>query len=264
MQTRSIIINTTIILWIIILWILFYQNIAYAQTTNNSPIPENHKTKYLSISNAIFANCEEFLKSQISTKENNFDLHTDNSIQRYISDDHKLEDRNYKPTDLVPLDTTYIITKDLDAQIRYNANNALVALSKEFMEHFDWDKIYLFSSFRSAWHQSYLLQQWCTLTLCAAAWASEHQLWLAVDIHVYTKNKAVKNMWWEYYQRLLENAHLFWYTNTYKKGYKVDWKIAEPWHRRYVGVEMATDLYNMGQTMAEYFEDNQYKNVQCA
>jgi D-alanyl-D-alanine carboxypeptidase len=57
----------------------------------------------------------------------------------------------------------------------------------------------------------------------------------------------------KYYQWLTDNAHFRGFHNTYQKGIEIDGKMVEPWHWRYVGVELATYLHDSGQTFAEYF-----------
>ncbi len=259
MINRYTLSHIIIVLWIILLWVIFYQNITLAQTTLQSELEikptANTQKKYLSVSNAIFENSEFLLQSKLDNLKVEANLYNDASIQKYVSDKNKLNNKYYEPIDLVTVDKTYIVSDKADHKLRMNANNALLELSKEFSTVFNGDKMYLYSSYRSPWHQAYLLKQWCSTTLCAAVWASEHQLWLAVDIHIYTAKKQTTKMWWKYYDWMIENAHLYWYTNTYQKWVKVDWKIKEPRHRRYVGIEMATELYNNSLTIAEYYKN---------
>jgi LAS superfamily LD-carboxypeptidase LdcB len=57
----------------------------------------------------------------------------------------------------------------------------------------------------------------------------------------------------KYYQRLVDNAHKYGFHNSYQKWMEVDGKIIEPWHWRYVWVDLATYLHEHNQTFAEYF-----------
>jgi D-alanyl-D-alanine carboxypeptidase len=57
----------------------------------------------------------------------------------------------------------------------------------------------------------------------------------------------------KYYQWMAQNAHLYGFHNTYQKGIAIDGKMVEPWHWRYVGIALATHLYDSKQTLAEYF-----------
>ena len=252
MKKKQPILHTTIIIWTIFLWIIFYQNIAYGK--NSVVIEEKKDIPQIMVSELVLDWMEKFIQEKIKIKVDNFDLQTDSSIQRYVSDNNLLSNKQYKPSDLVSIDLEYIYTKDINPQIRFLANNGLFELSKAFFKEFNEDRLYLYSAYRSAWHQAYLIQQWCSYSQCAKVAASEHQLWLAVDIHIYTTANKIKHMWWEYYERMLNNAHLYWFTNTYRKGYNIDGKIKEPRHRRYVWLEMATYLYKRELTLAEYFK----------
>ncbi len=86
---------------------------------------------------------------------------------------------------------------------------------------------------------------------------SEHQTGLAMDI----TSKGVKfqlsqdfgeqpeGMW------VKENAHKYGFIIRYPKGKEeIVGYVYEPWHIRYIGVELATKIYESGLTMEEYFE----------
>ena len=84
---------------------------------------------------------------------------------------------------------------------------------------------------------------------------SEHQLGLAVDI-VDTRLSALE---WEQenlpaQKWLMENCWKYGFILRYPKD-KIDVTgiIYEPWHYRYVGKELAAELYGLGLTLEEYF-----------
>jgi D-alanyl-D-alanine carboxypeptidase len=52
------------------------------------------------------------------------------------------------------------------------------------------------------------------------------------------------------------NAYKYGFINTYRKGVEIDGKMSELWHRRYVGVPFATELYNKDLSFAEYYNLN--------
>jgi LAS superfamily LD-carboxypeptidase LdcB len=110
----------------------------------------------------------------------------------------------------------------------------------------------LMSAYRSYNDQATLFEWGCSLNRCARLWASEHQLWLAVDIHLATKNW-YNILWGEYLERLNQNAHKYWFINTYRKWAKIDGKMAEVWHRRYVWKYLATELFEKDLSFAEYY-----------
>ena len=76
---------------------------------------------------------------------------------------------------------------------------------------------------------------------------SEHQLGLAVDINGAT---------YDVYQWLQENSYKYGFIFRYPGDKKEITGIAEEvWHYRYVGVEVATEIYNQGICLEEYLEN---------
>jgi LAS superfamily LD-carboxypeptidase LdcB len=94
----------------------------------------------------------------------------------------------------------------------------------------------------------------CSTSRCATPWTSEHEAWLALDLWVNGWN--IKAWSGKYYQWLMDNAHLYWFHNSYQKWMQVDGKMVEPRHWRYVWVDLATMLHDNNQTFAEYFYQN--------
>ena len=91
----------------------------------------------------------------------------------------------------------------------------------------------------------------CSKWRCANPGTSEHEAWLALDLWVNWWN--IQAWWWKYYQRLIDNAHLYGFHNTYQRWMEIDGKIIEPRHWRYVWIDLATILHDNQQTFAEYF-----------
>ena len=86
---------------------------------------------------------------------------------------------------------------------------------------------------------------------------SEHQSGLAFDLNTITQafGSTPEGIW------TAQNAHLYGFIVRYPQGKEsVTGYIWEPWHLRYVGVDVATTLYNSGQTLEEYLGvDSVYK-----
>ncbi|WP_078382277.1 M15 family metallopeptidase [Sutcliffiella halmapala] len=87
---------------------------------------------------------------------------------------------------------------------------------------------------------------------------SEHQTGLTMDITA----KSVKLELVESFENtpegkwLAENAHHYGFILRYPKGKtNITGYAFEPWHFRYVGVEIATEIYNNGLTLEEYMDD---------
>ena len=80
---------------------------------------------------------------------------------------------------------------------------------------------------------------------------SEHQLGIAVDINA-DKSKSSND---EVYTWLAANAHNYGFILRYPQGkQEITGTSYEPWHYRYVGVEVAREIYERGICLEEYFE----------
>ncbi|MEK4147684.1 M15 family metallopeptidase [Robertmurraya sp. FSL W8-0741] len=93
-------------------------------------------------------------------------------------------------------------------------------------------------------------------TVVAIPGTSEHQTGLAMDIssrsinlELIEKFEETKEGKW-----LAENAHKFGFILRYPKGKEeITGYQYEPWHFRYVGIEVATAMFEKGLTLEEYF-----------
>lgn len=182
-----------------------------------------------------------------------FDYTSDDSITKFVWREVSLEDKHYEPDDLVNIDSDYLLVNNPNAKLRRIANNSLHALAEEFYTLFN-KKIVIVSAYRSYWYQLWL-QKWCSATLCARAWFSEHQLGLTIDIFAATTAGQFLSQqeFQNYYSWLRKNAHRYGRTNSYFKWSTIDGYQSEPWHRRYVGRELATLLYLEQQTLTERY-----------
>lgn len=184
------------------------------------------------------------------------DLYTDNSIQKFVTSDLSFDDKSYVPDNLVSISSDYIYDAKWWYQLlRVEAKEALDDLSKEFYERF-WIKLTVVSAYRSYIYQKGIKDRWCPDNLCAKAWFSEHQSGLAVDLFEASSNEQWKNNYYlnSYYNWLDENAHLYGFHNTYQFGLEIDWYEIEPWHWRYLWVELSTYLKDKNMTIAQYYE----------
>lgn len=165
---------------------------------------------------------------------------------------HKL-DENYEPSDLTIIDSKYASgTQKLrkEAQIKFEemAND----IAKENL------KIYAGSTYRSYTYQKGLYDRYvkkdgfaAAETYSARSGYSEHQLGLAVDI---------VNGKWDYlsendkeYDYLVKNSYKYGFILRYPRGSEyVTGYMFEDWHFRYLGIELATKVFNSGLTYDEY------------
>lgn len=83
---------------------------------------------------------------------------------------------------------------------------------------------------------------------------SEHQTGLSIDITNEERwfHESTKEATW-----LADNAHRFGFILRYPKGKEhITGYNPEPWHVRYVGKEVAKEIYSEGITLEEYIEKN--------
>ncbi len=90
-------------------------------------------------------------------------------------------------------------------------------------------------------------------TFSARPGYSEHQTGLAIDVAkgnaTYLKFGSTNEFKW-----MLENSHKYGYILRYTEEYiPITGYISEPWHYRYVGVEIATYIHEHPMTYEEYF-----------
>lgn len=116
--------------------------------------------------------------------------------------------------------------------------------------------IYISSGFRSYWSQSSIYNGIASRQGAAVAdldtarpGFSEHQSGLTFDLNSITESFAytAEGKW------VRDNAHKYGFVIRYPEGKsEITGYIWEPWHLRYLGVELATELYTSGQTLEEY------------
>lgn len=172
---------------------------------------------------------------------------------------HKLPD-GYEPSDLtIP-----------NVEMRYNQWSLRAEASTKLEEMFaaaQKDDVYLVmgSGYRGEDFQSVLYNNYCDQYGCDVADTissrpgySDHQTGLATDLcgqdESYDLSVAFEEtkegIW------LKDNAHKFGFIMRYPKGKEeITGYSYEPWHFRYIGVDAATEIYNMGEfySFEEYY-----------
>lgn len=183
-----------------------------------------------------------------------FDLMSDDSWQRYISDETPFADAYYVPIDLAPIDSNFTANNAKKFLLRQEAADRFADMARHFWDQLSWDKLYILSAYRSKTYQDGLFVA-CRADACAKWWASEHQAGLAIDLRVMTKWGKLLSLDHpnKYTDRLHAHAHEWGFHNTYQKGIAIDGKIVEWWHWRYMWEELATLLWEKGMTIAEYY-----------
>lgn len=183
----------------------------------------------------------------------NMDFYSDNSFQRFLDDKHPLATK-YEAKDVVKINSDFTTNKSSNFSLRKDVAKAFELMAWAFSNAFDFKaKLTINSAWRSQWFQRQLAAN-CSTTRCAKPGTSEHEAGLALDLWVNWWN--IKAWSGKYYQRLVDNAHKYWFHNSYQKWMEIDGKMVEPWHWRYVWIDLATYLHEHNQTFTEYFYEN--------
>ena len=164
----------------------------------------------------------------------------------YIVDNNENNFRNYLIDNIKPM--LRIEVKPYIEKLIYDANNNGI-------------NIIVDSAFRSGNYQQMILEKVISekgneaYKLVALPGTSEHQTGLAVDFAIYENgiyNDDIKEddkeaIW------LKDNAWKYGFILRYPKGREdITGFNFEPWHYRFVGLELAFELYQTNQTLEEY------------
>jgi len=165
-------------------------------------------------------------------------------------------DKNYVPSNLVSLPSTYTDNYCRLEQTTYNQFKKLVADAKK-----EGLNIICRSGYRSYNDQSYIYNSYVRDN--GLTWAnqysakpgySEHQTGLAIDVAAAGGNYGIfansKEFVW-----IKNNAHKYGFILRYLSGEEnITGYNYESWHYRYVGVDAATQIFNEKITYEEYYE----------
>ena len=179
---------------------------------------------------------------------NVIDIQDNTDLLVLVNKYHKL-DKNYVPSELEKV--SYGSGK-LKKEARIAFDSMCLAAEKEDIN------IYGGSGYRSYNYQLNLYNRYAALdgktvadTYSARAGYSEHQTGLAMDILNGKRNYIDKED--KEYTWLINNSYKFGFILRYPEGKeKITGYMYEPWHYRYVGVELATELNKLNITYEEY------------
>jgi len=163
---------------------------------------------------------------------------------------HKLSSE-YVPNDLV----------SLKFEERFKLRSSAAIAFEQMIEVAlkDGSHIVPFSAYRSYEYQQGLYEAYALVdgyvaadTYSARPGHSEHQTGLAVDAKSITEEKALNEKDYEWVEN---NAHKFGFILRYPKdGIDITGYKHEPWHLRYVGIEIATNMKELNITYDEYYD----------
>lgn len=184
---------------------------------------------------------------------NNIKTINPNSYDFIVNKNYKLKE-NYIPNDLEKISLEYACN---DKYLRHDARIHFEEMAKQAkLEGYN---IIAVSTYRSYDYQyklynNYVKEKGIHYADMASARAghSEHQTGLAVDIADrsldYDNFEATKEFNW-----VKKNAHKYGFILRYPKArFHITGFKYEPWHYRYVGIEIATYIYENNLTLEEY------------
>lgn len=162
---------------------------------------------------------------------------------------------DFTPENLKSVPEGYFVADGKTYQLKQNALDAFIAMSDAAKE--EGLSLRIISAYRSNSYQANLYQKYKNNNGQAAAdrfsarpGHSEHETGLAIDINdVAQAFENTKEFTW-----LSENAHKYGYVLRYPEGKEtITGYMYEPWHYRYLGAEVATQLKNSGLTYDAYY-----------
>jgi len=135
---------------------LLRQNFAKADVSIKKPAYDSS-----SMSEFISQKSITFLQDSLSNAQqqyrNNFDLNSDYSLQKYLSDQNILQNKNYEPSDLVQIDSEYVVNRAGRPYLRQPAQVAFEKMALDFYQELD-QQFYLISAYRTSRDQSTLFE----------------------------------------------------------------------------------------------------------
>lgn len=229
---------------------------------------ENNEDKLSSVydvteieNNYTYEDTVTFVNAYLDKDYYSNDIHLDNekanNIDVIVNKYYKL-DSNYEPNDLTKISSKF--ASGTNQKLRKEAAEKFEEMAQSAQNN--GYKIYAGSTYRSYDYQLGLYNRYVAQdgfeeaeTYSARAGYSEHQLGLAVDII---------NGRWSYlsesdseYTWLINNSYKYGYILRYPRNKEyVTGYVFEDWHFRYLGIELATKVYESGLTYDEYVARN--------
>ena len=164
-------------------------------------------------------------------------------------------DQNYIPENLEEIDSKYSVPGKKLVNVARISFEFLAKKAYEEGYHIRAVSTYRSYSYQTNLYNNYVSQDGVEEAdkYSARAGFSEHQTGLAVDVDNretdFNNFESTKEFNW-----MLENAHKYGFILRYPKGKEfITGYIYEPWHFRYVGVEVATYIYQNDLTYEEYY-----------
>lgn len=188
----------------------------------------------------------------------------DGTIIALVNKEYSLAE-DYAPADLVTVDVPTILDNPEVNQLRLVAADAL-KLMFDKAANSDID-LHARSGYRSYQTQAQLFKSYSERNgedaanrYSARAGQSEHQTGLVMDVTSESVNYQLEESFGETDEGkwISEHAHEFGFIVRYPKdGEAITGYVYEPWHLRFLGVDMATAVYQSGLSYEEFLEEEE-------
>jgi len=184
----------------------------------------------------------------------NLDLDRDDSVTKYVDPNVSFNNLGYVPDNLVSVKWEYVKDSKWYITVHEEAKKNFDLLAEQFYNETQ-QEIVVVSGYRSYNYQKWIKDRGCPDHLCAKAGHSEHQSGYAIDIYSASTQAEWlgSNTLRKYFDWLNANAHVYGFHNPYQNGVEIDGYAPEPWHWRYLGVELATHLKQKDMTFGQYY-----------
>lgn len=216
------------------------------------------------------SNSEDNTRSNSNTQENNTSENTkvkSDNIKEESNDYLMLINKNsginenYIPPDLVIPNVKFRVADDMCREMRLDAANALENMFNDAKE--DGINLIAISGYRSYDYQKVVYDrsvategQEYTNNYVAIPGTSEHQTGLVMDLlsdEYLSLDEGFENTM--AFQWIMDNMTNYGFILRYPKGKEdITGYDYEPWHLRYVGVDVAEEIMSKGITLEEYLE----------
>lgn len=249
-----------------------YNKFFNAEESNQNEVEKPVKVDHMDEFNIVESNyIEKFYERYVSYKELNPD-YSDDQIITYVN--IGLDNEFYTNMEETDMSDGYLIICNKYHKLKDNYVPDLVSLSgygggqmeRVAAEHFkemsnaakkDGISIYNVSGYRSFSTQQGLYESYVSRdgkekadTYSARAGTSEHQTGLATDIN--NVSSSFENT--SAFKWLIKNSYKYGFILRYPKGKEyITGYMYEPWHYRYVGVDVAKIIYEKNITYEEYY-----------
>lgn len=221
-------------------------HLSFATLLNDSPLWSHLQSGFF-VPNSYFT-----LKSRVVDPRFWKD---DASIWRFVSVGHAFTTPSYTPAPMVSLSGANISQAWRNTNIRADVKPSLLDMARDFSSEFH-EPLIIISGYRSSEYQQWMwdLGKCIGWAFCAKPGESEHQTGLAADFFDATNEKEyLSNPRYKSFVIWMQaNAYKYGWTQSYQNWPKFEWYEIEPWHWRYVGIDMAKFLHMSHMSLTQY------------